>query len=85
LPVKAYLVHLGMRVRTKPQFIVDANGTPTGVLISVKEYERLQADNERALQRERLLGELREALHEVAAFQASGQRPPSLREFIKTL
>jgi PHD/YefM family antitoxin component YafN of YafNO toxin-antitoxin module len=74
-----------MRVRTKPQFIVDANGTTTGVLISVKEYERLQADTQRTLQRDRLLGELREALLEVSTFQASGQRPPTLREFIKTL
>ncbi len=74
-----------MSARLKPQFVVDAEGNPTSVIISLKEYERLKAATQRSLKRERLLTELREALLEVSSFQKSGKRPLTLREFAQTI
>lgn len=68
-----------------PQYLVDAEGKPTAVVLPLAEYERLKLNARKLRQRNRLAAELSEALREVAAFQKSGKRPMTVRAFLESL
>lgn len=74
-----------MTAENKPQFVVDAEGKRTAVLMSVVSYERLQKSARKLRELQRIKADLRVAFKELYAAKQGKIKARKAEEFIDSL